>query len=86
MARLANPFTPFQRAYVIAATTDGIVVLKLRLPGVFRASISGVVYEAPKGSAKVQWQEGRLIVDGVTYAPIAFHQEDAERVVALVGN
>lgn len=86
MPRLANPFTPLQREYVIAATSDGVVVLRLRLPGVFRASIAGVAHWAPRDGANVQWQDGQLIVDGDSYGPIAFHEEDAERVAALLGS
>lgn len=79
--RLLNPFTPLQREYVIAATSDGIAVLKLRRPGVFRASIAGLVYQAPAEHADIEWRDGSFTVGETTYQPIAFHREDAERVV-----
>lgn len=44
--RLVIPLTPFQREFVIVATTDGTLVLRLHSPGAFRASIAGVVYYA----------------------------------------
>jgi hypothetical protein len=78
--RLLNPLTPFQREYVIALTAEEIAVLKLRRPGVFRASIAGTVYQAPRGQVDVKWRNGKFTVDGRTYQPIAFHHEDAERV------
>jgi hypothetical protein len=79
--RLVNPFTVLQREYVIAATTDGIVVLKLRRPGVFRATIAGKVYEGP--GEDVAWHDGTFEVAGSGYQPIAFHSDDAERVAEL---
>lgn len=78
--RLINPLSPLQREYVIATTTEGLVVLRLRRPGVFRASIKGTVLSKSKSDADVAWSDGRLVVDGETYQPIAFHREDAERV------
>lgn len=82
--RLVNPLTPFQREFVIAATTDGVAVLRMRRPGVFRASIAGVVCLASANDADVKWHNGRLSVCGVHYQPIAFHREDAERVAQLL--
>ncbi len=82
--RLFNPFTPLQREYVIAATTDGVAVLRLRRPGVFRASIADVLYQASAEQAGVDWHDGRFAVGGVKYQPIAFHQEDAERVARML--
>lgn len=84
MFRLLNPFSPLQREYVIAATTEGAIVLRLRRPGVFRASIAQAVYRAPAEEATVGWREGRILIGGVEYEPIAFHQEDAERVAGLL--
>jgi hypothetical protein len=84
--RLINPFTPLQREYVLAATTDGLAILRLRRPGVFRASIRETVYEG-KPPIDIAWEDGNVVVDGkLLYAPIAFHQEDAQRVVDLLAN
>jgi hypothetical protein len=83
-ARLLNPFTPFQREYVIAATNDGVAVLRLRRPGVFRASIAETVYQAPAREADVDWRDGKFVVGRTKYQPIAFHQEDAERVAQML--
>jgi len=76
--RLFNPLSPLQREFVVAVTDQGVVVLWLRQPGVFRASIGGVVYEASNQEAEVRWSEGKLVVAGVAYQPIAFHSDDAE--------
>src|SRR5262245_28939293 len=73
MLRLINPFTVLQREYVIAATNNGVVVIRLRRPGVFRASIAGVLYKAPTAEAGVKWLDGGLTVNGIKYRPIAFH-------------
>ena len=32
----------------------------------------------------LEWRDGRLVVGGVEYQRIAFHQEDAERVAQLL--
>lgn len=82
--RLINPFTPLQREFVIAATPEGVVVLKLRRPGVFRASIAGIVHRASTDEADATWSEGWFVVGGTRYQPIAFHREDAEQVAQLV--
>ncbi len=81
--RLINPFTVLQREYVIAATTDGIVVLKLRRPGVFRATIASKVYEGSGEDPGPAWDGGTFEVGGTAYQPIAFHSDDAERVAEL---
>ena len=82
--RLVNPFSPLQREYVIAATADELVVLRLRRPGVFRASIAGVAYRAKSEEIDLQWENGELVVDDVSYRPVSFHGEDAEQVARLV--
>lgn len=82
--RLINRFTPLQREYVLAATTNGLVILTLRRPGVFRASIRGTHFEA-RQPVNISWEYGKVVVEGQSpYVPIAFHREDAERVVQLV--
>lgn len=82
--RLINPFTPLQREYVLAATTDGLAILALRRPGVFRASIRDTRFEAPR-PVDINWEDGKVVVEGQPpYVPIAFHREDAQRVVQLV--
>lgn len=82
--RLINPFTPFQREFVIVATSDGLAVLKLRRPGVFRASIAGIGYQGSADDAGASWHDGKFIVHGTSYQPIAFHREDAEQVAELL--
>jgi len=82
--RLFNPLSPLQKEYVVAATDDGIAILWLRRPGVFRASIGGIVYKSHDKEANVQWDDGKLLVAGVAYEPIAFHDEDAEGLARLV--
>ncbi|MET0558902.1 MAG: hypothetical protein ABW065_09570 [Solirubrobacterales bacterium] len=82
--RLLNPFTPFQREYVIAVTADELAVLRLRLPGVFRASIAGVDYRSPRANLAFEWKDGRLSLGHVSYAPISFHGQDAEQLVEIL--
>jgi hypothetical protein len=82
--RLINPFSPLQREYVIAATTEYLVVLRLRRPGVFRASVADVVYRVKSKEADLQWENGELTVGNVSYRPISFHGEDAEEVARLI--
>lgn len=80
--RLFNPFTPFVREFVIAVTPDGIRVLQLKLPGVFRASIKHQVFEGTGGV--VSWNGERMVIDGTSYRPISFHAEDAEKVAVML--
>jgi hypothetical protein len=82
--RLFNPLTPFQREYVIAATNDGVFVLKLRRPGVFRASISGICLRGAADRLQASLEDGKVVLGSTSYQPIAFHQPDAERVVELL--
>jgi hypothetical protein len=82
--RLANPFSPLQREYVLVATTNGLAILSLRRPGVFRASIQETIYECHP-PIEIGWEKGKVVVAGQPpYAPIAFHREDAEQVVAIL--
>jgi hypothetical protein len=84
-SRLVNPFTPFQREYVVAACSGRVVVLALRRPGVFRASIKGTVFDGSPEGADVQWRDGTLFVNKLPYEPISFHEEDAQAVAEALG-
>jgi|GEM_PF-2410693 len=84
-ARLVNPFTPFQREYVLVASSGQLVILALRRPGVFRASIKGVVFDRSPDEAELQWRDGTLFVDKMPYEPISFHDEDARAVAGELG-
>lgn len=68
----------------MAATDDEVVILTLRRPGVFRASIAGIAYKAKLGQAKVEWDNGKCVVDDVGYWPITYHCEDAKHLFDLV--
>lgn len=83
--RLFNPLNFLQREYVVAATDTKIVVLWLRRPGVFRASIGGIAYEGSSRQTNVGWRAGKLTVNDISYEPIAFHRQDAEELVRIVG-
>lgn len=82
--RLINPLAVLQREYVIAATENGVAVIGLRRPGIFRASIAGIVFQATAAEASANWQDGKFEVGGTTYRPIAFHEEDAKQVAKLL--
>jgi hypothetical protein len=84
LSRLLNPLSPLQREYVVAATPRTVFVLKLKRPGVFRASIGGVVHEALRDTADCKWIDDKLVLDGVDYWPISFHGEDAEALASLI--
>jgi hypothetical protein len=64
-----------------AATPTGVRILKLKLPGVFRASIKG---EESAGEGEVSWDGERMILGGTSYRPVSFHAEDAEEVARLL--
>lgn len=77
-SRLINPFTPFQREYVIAATTEEVVVIRVKRPGVFRAAIDRVVFRGSPDEGDLRWEGSRLSIAGKSYQPISFHKGDAE--------
>jgi hypothetical protein len=83
LPRLLNPFSPFQREYVIASTPGKVVVLRLKRPGVFRAAIDKISYETQRESAAIRWDAGKVVLAGTDYWPISFHGEDAKELVAL---
>jgi hypothetical protein len=84
-SRLSNPLTPFQCEYVLVASSGKLVVLALRRPGVFRASIKGVVFDGSPEDAELQWRDGTLFIEGMPYEPISFHEEDAQKVAEELG-
>jgi len=81
--RLLNPFSPLQREFVVAVTDDEVVILSLRRPGVFRASIAGVIYRSKLEDSNVAWNNGSCDVDGVNYRPISYHDDDARHLANL---
>jgi hypothetical protein len=50
------------------------------LPGMFRVSISGTVYEQSENEPEVKWNGRTFVVGGESYRPIAFHDADAALV------
>lgn len=83
LPRLLNPLSPFQREYVIATTSGKVVVLRLKRPGVFRATIDKVSYETRREGASIEWDAGKVVLAGTEYWPISFHGDDAKELVAL---
>lgn len=84
--QLFNPLVIFRPEYVIAVTTDKVLVLRLRRPAVYRASIAEIEHEEPRDIANVAWSGRDLIVGGANYRPIPFHRGDAEDVARHVSN
>jgi len=84
LRRLLNPLSPLQREYVVAVTAEKVVVLKLKRPGVFRASVDGVIYRADRRKVAAKMENGKVVLDEADYWPISFHGEDAEALVRLI--
>jgi hypothetical protein len=84
LPRLLNPFSPLQREYVVAVTAEKVIVLRLKLPGVFRATIDKVVYEARREDVAIRWDNDKVVLGNTDYWPISFHGDDAEELVSLV--
>lgn len=84
LPRLLNPLSPLQREYVVAVTIEKVIVLKLKRPGVFRASVGGVVHEVRRENATSRWENGRVVLDDADYWPISFHDDDAKAIVSLI--
>lgn len=83
LPRILNPLSPLQREYVIAITTGKVVVLRLKRPGIFRATIDKVFYEASREDAAIEWDAGKVAIAGTEFWPISFHEDDAKELVAL---
>jgi len=79
-----NPFVLFRREYVVAVTDSSLVVLRLKLPAIFRAAVAGIEEEHGRESLRYDWDGRKFQVDGNDYFPIPFHQEYAERTVAAL--
>jgi hypothetical protein len=84
LPRLLNPFSPFQREYVVAVTAGKVFVLKLKRPGVFRTSIGGVIYDANREDVAAKLENGKVVLGEAGYWPISFHGDDAEALVSLI--
>jgi hypothetical protein len=70
----------FHREYVIAATDDGAVVLALRRPAIFRATIARTVSDLRADDPALGWDDEAFLVDGRYYRPIRGHEGDADEV------
>lgn len=84
LPRLLNPFSPLQREYVIAITAEKVFVLRLKLPGVFRASIDKTFYETRRENTAITWDNGRVVIGDTGYWPISFHGDDAKELVSMI--
>ncbi|HEU5104990.1 MAG TPA: hypothetical protein VFU11_04040 [Solirubrobacterales bacterium] len=81
---LFNPFLMLRREYVVVVTAKKLLILVLKRPGIFRASVATVEADASLEAVASRWCGGHLVVDGRPYWPISFHREDAEEVATLL--
>ncbi len=66
--------------FVVAATEEKLVVLRLKRPAIIRAAIDGPVSEVSLSEPTIDWNGESLEIVGERFFPIPFHWEDAEEV------
>jgi hypothetical protein len=72
-----NPLVLFRREFVLAIADDKLIVLGLKRPAIFRASIADIESETPLTAPTIEWTGGSFRISGKRYFPIPFHDEDA---------
>jgi hypothetical protein len=77
-----NPLALFRREFVLVIADDKLLVLGLKRPAIFRATIASVESETALPAPTIEWTGGSLRVDGKRYFPIPFHDEDAASVAS----
>jgi hypothetical protein len=70
----------FRREYVIAATDDGVIVVRMRRPAIVSARFTGLVAELRSDDPRVGWDDEAFIICGRDYRPIQHHEEAADDV------
>jgi hypothetical protein len=78
--RLSTLSPVFRREYVIAATDDGLVVLRMHRPAIVRSTFTGIVSELRADDPALSWDAEAFVVDGRDYRPIQHHERDADQV------
>jgi hypothetical protein len=68
--------------FVLAAADDKLLVLGLKRPAIFGATIASIESETPLTAPTVEWTGGSFRVSGKQYFPIPFHDEDAARLAS----
>jgi len=77
-----NPLALFRREFVLVIADDKLLVLGLKRPAIFRATIAYVESETALPAPTLDWSGGSFRVDSKRYFPIPFHDEDAARVAS----
>lgn len=72
-----------KREVVVAVTDEHLVVIPLKGPGVFSWALDDPI-RLPLSSTPVGWDGKVLRIGDASYGPVAFHEEEAERVAAFV--
>ena len=72
-----NPVALFRREFVLVVTDDKLLVLALKRPAIFRATIAWIESETPLPATTTEWTGDSFRVGGRRYFPIPFHDEDA---------
>ncbi len=71
-----------KRETVVAVTDEHLCLIPLKGPATFSWALDDPV-RYPLASSAIEWDGKVLRVQGAGYGPVAFHQEDAERVAAF---
>lgn len=71
-----------KRETVVAVTDQHLCLIPLKGPATFSWALGDPV-RYPLARSAIEWDGKVLRVQGAGYGPVAFHQEDAERVAAF---
>lgn len=71
-----NPLALFRREFVLVVADDKLLVLGLKRPAIFRATIAHIESETPLIASTLEWTGGSFRVGDKRYFPIPFHDGD----------
>lgn len=72
-----NPLALSRREFVLVVADDKLLVLGLKRPAIFRATIAYLESETPLPAPTIEWTGASFRVGGKRYFPIPFHDENA---------
>ncbi|HVV50263.1 MAG TPA: hypothetical protein VHO06_11430 [Polyangia bacterium] len=70
----------FRREYAVAATDEGVVVVRIRRPPIVSARLTGIVAELRADDPQLAWDDETFVVAGRDYRPIRHHEAAADEV------
>jgi hypothetical protein len=70
----------FRREYAIAATDEGVVVVRIRRPAIVSTRLDEIVAELQAGDPQLTTDDDAFVIAGRDYRPIQHHEKAADEV------